>query len=31
MIGRVCALVYGLASYLVFFCSFLDAVAFVGN
>jgi protein-S-isoprenylcysteine O-methyltransferase Ste14 len=31
MIGRVAALVYGMASYLVFFCSLLYAVAFIGN
>jgi len=31
MIGRVAAVVYGIASYLVFFCSFLYAVAFIGN
>lgn len=31
MIGRVAALVYGLASYLVFFVSFVYAVAFIGN
>ena len=31
MIGRVAALIYGLASYLVFFLSFVYAVAFVGN
>jgi protein-S-isoprenylcysteine O-methyltransferase Ste14 len=31
MIGRVAALIYGLASYLVFFCSILYAVAFIGN
>lgn len=31
MIGRVAALTYGLASYLVFFLSFVYAVAFIGN
>ncbi len=31
MIGRVAALVYGIASYLVFFCSIVYAVAFIGN
>ncbi|MBI2736812.1 MAG: isoprenylcysteine carboxylmethyltransferase family protein [Rhodospirillales bacterium] len=31
MIGRVAALIYGLASYLVFFVSFVYAVAFIGN
>jgi protein-S-isoprenylcysteine O-methyltransferase Ste14 len=31
MIGRVAALMYGIASYFVFFCSFLYAVAFIGN
>jgi protein-S-isoprenylcysteine O-methyltransferase Ste14 len=31
MILRVAALIYGIASYLVFFCSFLYAVAFIGN
>ena len=31
MIGRVAAVVYGLVSYLVFLCSLLYAVAFVGN
>lgn len=31
MIGRVTALIYGLASYLVFFFSFVYAVAFIGN
>jgi protein-S-isoprenylcysteine O-methyltransferase Ste14 len=31
MIGRVAALIYGLASYLVFFLSFVYAVAFIGN
>jgi protein-S-isoprenylcysteine O-methyltransferase Ste14 len=31
MIGRVAALIYGLASYLVFFLSFAYLVAFVGN
>ncbi|HLZ66600.1 MAG TPA: NnrU family protein [Aliidongia sp.] len=31
MIGRVAALIYGIASYFVFFCSFLYTVAFVGN
>src|SRR5215470_5700374 len=31
MIGRVAALIYGFASYLVFFCSNLYAVAFIGN
>jgi len=31
MIGRVAALIYGLASYLVFFLSIVYAVAFVGN
>jgi methanethiol S-methyltransferase len=31
MFGRVAALIYGLASYLVFFLSFIYAVAFIGN
>ena len=31
MIGRVAALIYGIASYLVFVCSLLYAVAFIGN
>src|SRR6516165_11707546 len=31
MIGRVAALIYGIASYLVFFCSSLYAMAFIGN
>jgi methanethiol S-methyltransferase len=31
MIGRIAALIYGLASYLVFFLSNVYAVAFVGN
>lgn len=31
MIGRVAALIYGLASYLVFFLSLVYAVAFIGN
>jgi methanethiol S-methyltransferase len=31
MIGRVAAVIYGLASYLVSFVSFIYAVAFVGN
>ena len=31
MIGRVAALIYGIASYFVFFCSFLYAVAFIGD
>jgi len=31
MIGRIGVPIYGLASYLVFFCSFVYAVAFVGN
>src|SRR6516225_4734173 len=31
MIGRVSPLIYGIASYLVFFCSSLYAVAFIGN
>jgi protein-S-isoprenylcysteine O-methyltransferase Ste14 len=31
MIPRVAALIYGIASYLVFLCSFLYAVAFIGN
>jgi protein-S-isoprenylcysteine O-methyltransferase Ste14 len=31
MIGRVGALIYGFASYLVFFLSFVYAVAFIGN
>jgi protein-S-isoprenylcysteine O-methyltransferase Ste14 len=31
MLGRVAAVIYGIASYLVFFGSFLYAVAFVGN
>ncbi len=31
MIGRVAALIYGLASYLVFFLSFVYALAFIGN
>ena len=31
MIGRVAAVIYGIASYLVFFCSCLYAAAFIGN
>jgi protein-S-isoprenylcysteine O-methyltransferase Ste14 len=31
MIGRTAALIYGIASYLVFLCSLLYAVAFIGN
>ena len=31
MIGRVAALVYGLASYLIFSVSFAFTVAFIGN
>jgi protein-S-isoprenylcysteine O-methyltransferase Ste14 len=31
MIGRVAAVMYGLASYLVFFLSFVYLIAFVGN
>src|SRR5215831_12930026 len=31
MIGRVAALIYGLASYLCFFMSFAYLVAFIGN
>jgi protein-S-isoprenylcysteine O-methyltransferase Ste14 len=31
MIGRVAALIYGLASYLVFFLSIVYAMAFIGN
>jgi protein-S-isoprenylcysteine O-methyltransferase Ste14 len=31
MVGRVAAVIYGIASYLVFFCSYLYAVAFIGN
>jgi protein-S-isoprenylcysteine O-methyltransferase Ste14 len=31
MIGRIAALIYGLASYLVFFLSFVYALAFIGN
>jgi methanethiol S-methyltransferase len=31
MIGRVTAVIYSIASYLVFFCSYLYAVAFIGN
>ena len=31
MIGHVAAVVYGIASYLVFVCSLLYAVAFIGN
>src|SRR6266700_2523621 len=31
MIGRVAALIYGLASYLAFFLSFVYTVAFIGN
>jgi protein-S-isoprenylcysteine O-methyltransferase Ste14 len=31
MIGRVVALIYGIASYLVFFSSLLYAMAFIGN
>ena len=31
VIGRVAALIYGLASDLVFFLSFVYAVAFIGN
>jgi len=31
MIGRAAALIYGVASYLAFFCSVLYAMAFIGN
>ncbi len=31
MIGRIAALIYGIASYLVFVCSLLYAMAFIGN
>jgi protein-S-isoprenylcysteine O-methyltransferase Ste14 len=31
MIGRVAAFIYGIASYLVFFCSNVYAMAFIGN
>src|SRR5262249_15292227 len=31
MIGRVAAVIYGIASYLAFLCSCLYAVAFIGN
>src|SRR5262249_4156105 len=31
MIGRVAPVIYGVASYLAFLCSFLYAVAFTGN
>src|SRR5215471_5757754 len=31
MIGRIAALIYGIASYLVFFLSNVYAVAFIGN
>jgi protein-S-isoprenylcysteine O-methyltransferase Ste14 len=31
MIGRVAAIAYGITSYLVFFCSFVYTVAFIGN
>src|SRR5262245_26812604 len=31
MIGRVAPVIYAIASYLVFFCSYLYAVAFIGN
>src|SRR5437667_427149 len=31
MIGRAAALLYGMASYLVFFISFVYAVGFIGN
>src|SRR5215475_6436858 len=31
MVRRVAALIYGLASYFVFFLSFVYAVAFIGN
>jgi len=31
MIGRVAAVIYGMASYFVFFCSLLYAVGFIGN
>jgi protein-S-isoprenylcysteine O-methyltransferase Ste14 len=31
VIGRIAALIYGLASYLVFFLSFIYTVAFIGN
>jgi hypothetical protein len=31
MIGRIAALIYGMASYLVSFCSVLYAMAFIGN
>ena len=31
MLGRILALIYGITSYLIFFCSLLYAVAFMGN
>jgi methanethiol S-methyltransferase len=31
MIGRVAAVIYGMVSYFVFFCSLLYAVGFIGN
>jgi protein-S-isoprenylcysteine O-methyltransferase Ste14 len=31
MIGRLAAFIYGITSYLVFFCSILYAMAFIGN
>ena len=31
MIGRIAAIIYGIASYFVFFCSLLYAVGFIGN
>ena len=31
MIGRLAAFIYGIASYLVFFLSFVYAVPFIGN
>ncbi len=31
MIGRIAAVIYGVASYFVFFCSLLYAVGFIGN
>src|SRR5512143_1934868 len=31
MIGRAAALIYGITSYFVFFCSLLYAVGFIGN
>src|SRR6516164_1892025 len=31
MIGRLAAFIYGIFNYLVFFCSILYAMAFIGN